>query len=337
MSNASELPLIVLTDPIDHASREALERVARLRLVADREGDELASLAAQASIIIVRSPVPAALLTAAARLVGLVRYGAGVDMIPVAEASRLGVAVANAPEANARSVAEYALGQMLSLARKLNECDRLLRLDGWNMARGLSRDGYDLQGKTLAIIGMGSVGSQLARMSRAGLDMRVLGVRRSMAPLPPGVERATLDDALREADVVVLACPLSEETRGFIDARRLRLMKPTAWLINVSRGPVVDEAALVRALAARQLGGAALDVFNEEPMPPGSPLLQTPNLILSPHLAGITRESLARIGRITVEQTLALLEGRLPSHLVNREAARAILARMAALGLAALS
>lgn len=322
--------LILLTNPIDQAAHDALSQVAQVctTSVDDKNWSELA---AEASIIIVRSPIPASLPAQAKKLLGIIRYGAGVDMIPVSEATSLGIAVANAPSANANSVAEYAIGQMLNLARKLTETDQLLRSKGWLAARQSAPSSFDLQGKRVAIVGMGGIGRRLAHKCQVGFDMQVIAVRRSAPSTPDPYINASLDEALAIADIVVLACPLSAETINLINAQRLALMKPTAWLINVSRGPIVNEEALINALQNGNIGGAALDVFAEQPMSDNSPFLSLPNTLLSPHIAGITHESLSRIGVLVTEQALALLAGRLPKHLVNREAEAAIQARVTSL------
>jgi D-3-phosphoglycerate dehydrogenase len=145
----------------------------------------------------------------------------------------------------------------------------------------------------------------------------VLGHRRSPDPLPPPFQRATLDEVIERSDYLVLACPLTDQTRGLLDARRLARMKRGAWLINVARGAVVVESDLVDALARGHLGGAILDVFETQPLPADSPLRGFDNVLLSPHLAGTTQDSLRRIADVAVAQALDLLAGRRPPHLVN--------------------
>lgn len=324
-------PLIVLTDPIDPTAIRALEEMGEVRIAQPQGKGSLACLSVQASVLIVRSPIAASILSAASRLRGMVRYGAGIDMIPIAQASEQGIAVTNVPDANSRSVAEYALGQIVSLARQLPRADHLLRREGWAAARALAAQGVDLHGKRLAIVGMGNVGRQLAGMASAAFQMKVLGVRQSASPMPEGIEHRTLEQALPEADFLVLACPLSEQTRGLLNGQRLGLMKPSAYVVNVARGPVVDEGALIHALVSGQIAGAVLDVFEQEPLPANSRLFEVPGLVLSPHLAGITQESMRRIGEVVVTQTQALLAGRLPEHLVNLQVVDEIQARLARL------
>jgi D-3-phosphoglycerate dehydrogenase len=252
-------------------------------------------------------------------------------MIPVDQASRHGVAVANVPAVNAVTVAEYALGQMLNLARQLPRIDSVLRATGWAAARQLSDNATDLGGKTLAVVGMGAIGHALARICGAGFGMRVLGVRRTPAADTEWIRHVPLQHALPEADYLVLACPLTEETRGLIGAAEFARMKPGARLVNVARGPVVDEAALVDALRSSRLAGAALDVFATQPLPAESPLRALPNVLLSPHLAGMTLESTRRMSEGVLAQLLAMMRGELPQNLCNGEARDAILARWAAL------
>lgn len=240
--------------------------------------------------------VDAAVIAAAPRLKAIVQFGAGLENVDRGAAEARGIAVRNVPGANAQSVAEMAVFLMLALARRLPEHPR-------SFAAGVVGDppGHELAGRTLGVVGLGASGSALARMAR-GIGMDVIGVRRSPAPHPAvrpvgGMDR--LDDLLAEADVVSLHVPSAPETRGMIDARRLALMKPGAWLVNVARGDLVDRAALLDALRGRRIAGAGLDVFAEEPPDPHDPLLSLDNVVATPHLGGVTHEALSRIaGRV---------------------------------------
>ena len=320
-------PFVLLTNPIDLDVWSSLSHRIEVRLASATDATTLEHEAREASFIIVRAALPPDLFEHAARLRGVVRHGAGLDMIPVQQASRHGVAVANVPAVNALSVAEYAAGQMLALARLLPRIDAAVRGPSWEAARQLADHASELHGKTLAIVGMGAIGQALARICAAGFGMRVLGVRRTPQPDSEIVRYVPLDEALPQADYVVLACPLDESTRGLISAQRLALFKPGARLVNVSRGAVIDEAALAAALGAGHLAGAALDVFTVQPLPADSPLRSLPNVLLSPHLAGITRESMRRMSEGAAGQVLEMLEGRLPRHFVNPQAQELILAR----------
>ena len=332
MSGADTRPVVLLTNPMHPLPLRRLEGRASVRVAPSTEAEALTRAAAEADVIIVRAPLPAAALAANPALRGVIRHGAGVDMIPVEEASRLGIAVANVPQVNAVSVAEYVVGQILALAHRLRLVDATLRAQGWQQARQLADGSSEVAGKVVGIVGMGAIGTEVARICHEGLRARVLGARRSAAPMPPHVTPVALEELFTTADTVVLACPLNDSTRGLVDAALLARMKPGAFLVNVSRGAVVDEPALVEALRHGRLAGAALDVFAQQPLPPSSPLLAMPQVILSSHLAGITEDSMRRMGDGAVDQVLQLLAGEVPRHWVNKEAGAAIRARLARLG-----
>lgn len=323
--------VVLLTDPIDEVVTADLALDMTVRLASATDGISLRREARSASFVVVRAPLPPELFEESPLLRGVVRHGAGLDMIPVEAASRHGVAVANVPAVNAVSVAEYAIGQMLALARRLPQINRALHDGSWAEAREWANDATDLQGKTLVIVGMGAIGQALARIGALGFGMSVVGVRRTSVSGGVLVRHLPLDQALPLADYLVLACPLTDATRGLIDAHRLALLKPGARLVNVSRGPVVDEAALIAALQSGHLAGAALDVFATQPLPTGSPLRQMPQVMLSPHLAGLTRESMCRMSEGVAAQLRQMLANGLPTHLVNPEAREAILARWSSL------
>jgi D-3-phosphoglycerate dehydrogenase len=320
-------PLVLLTNPIAAEVDAELRRHAEVRIARALDAATLREEVRDAQYLVVRAPLPDDLFEHAPRLRAAVRHGAGLDMIPMAQASRHGVAVANVPAVNAATVAEYVVGQMLNLARQLPRIDTLLHDESWAAARRLADAATDLGGRTLAIVGMGHIGQALARICALGFGMRVLGVRRSPAADTDTVRYLSLAQALPQADYVVLACPLTEATRGLIGAAELAQLKPGARLVNVARGPVVDEAALVAALRSGQLAGAALDVYTTQPLPADSPLRTLPNVLLSPHLAGITQESMRRMSEGALAQLLAMFRGELPAHLCNPEARDAILAR----------
>jgi D-3-phosphoglycerate dehydrogenase / 2-oxoglutarate reductase len=322
---------VLLTNPIDPDVASSLSHRIEVRLASARDAATLERESRDASFIIVRATLPQDVFDQATRLRGVVRHGAGLDMIPVQQASRHGIAVANVPAVNALSVAEYAVGQMLALARLLPRIDAAVRGPSWETARQLADHATELHGKTLVIVGMGAIGQALARICALGFGMRVLGVRRTPQPDSETVQYLPLDDALPQADYVVLSCPLDESTRDLINAQRLARIKRGARLVNVSRGAVIHEAALVAALAAGHLAGAALDVFTIQPLPAESLLRSLPNVLLSPHLAGITRESMRRMSEGAASQVLEMLEGRLPRHFVNPEARELILERWSTL------
>jgi phosphoglycerate dehydrogenase-like enzyme len=219
----------------------------------------------------------------ALRLVSL--WGTGTDNVDLPSASRHGVTVTNTPGVSAFSIAEHALALMLAVARHIPLVDSGVRRGLW--PRGQTTQ---LHGKTLGIIGLGVVGRQFARLG-AGIGMRVIAW--TMHPDPAlGVEMLPLDELLRASDVVSLHLRLSDETRGFLGRLQIEKMKPSAILINTARGPIVDEVALVEALAEGRIGGAGLDVFDVEPLPARHPFTRLENVVLTPHCAGITPEAL---------------------------------------------
>jgi D-3-phosphoglycerate dehydrogenase len=312
-------PVVVLTNPIEVSARARLDAHATVVLAAADDATSLRHAVREADALIVRAMLPPDVFDAAPRLLTAVRHGAGVDLIPVAAATAAGIIVANVPGANAVTVAEYAFAQMLRLARRLDCIETALRADGWTAARPLADAGRELHGATLGVVGLGAIGGQVARIGGQGFGMRVLGHRRRAGWSAPGVEPAALDELLAAADWVVLACPLTEETRGLIDRRRLALMRPGAVLVNVSRGAVIDESALIEALAQGRLGGAVLDVYATQPLPADAPLRSLERVLLSPHVAGISADSMRRMSAVAVEQVLAVLQGRPPVHFVNPE------------------
>jgi len=245
------------------------------------------------------------------RIVAL--YAVGYDNVDLDAATKRGVVVTNTPDVLTRATAEFTIALMLALMRRIAEGDRRLRRGeswGWGPTFML---GEGLAGKTLGIVGLGRIGAEVARLASAFGAQVIQSSRSSGLPL---------DRLLAEADIVSLHAPLTPETRGLIDAEALRAMKPTAVLVNTSRGAVVDEAALVEALDAGEIAGAALDVFEHEPdVHPG--LLEREEVVLAPHLASATHEAREAMGMVCVEALRAvLLEDRLPETALNAEARR---------------
>jgi D-3-phosphoglycerate dehydrogenase len=232
--------------------------------------------------------------------------------------------VANAPGANARTVAEYVIGQLINLSRHLVQVHNALNQYDWATARALSSNATELKGKCLVIVGVGAIGSMIAKICSIGFNMRVIGVTQTSTRYSDFIEYKSLGEALGQADYLVLSCPLNEKTQGLIDHKALQMLKRGAKLINVSRGAVIDEQALISALKEGQLGGAALDVFHVQPLPETSPLRNMQQVVLSPHLAGITDESMEVMSEMVVRQIEAMEEGKLPEHLINKEQGEAI-------------
>jgi D-3-phosphoglycerate dehydrogenase / 2-oxoglutarate reductase len=299
---------------------EALSEMGELVIAEEPTAALISAGAADASIIVVRAPIPSEIFGREETLRAAVRHGAGLDMIPMQAATEAGILVANVPGVNARTVAEHVIWSSMALFRRYPMVNADLRESGWARARAHSDYGRELSGRTIGIVGMGNVGRQLAVIAMAGFGMKVLGVTGHPQSLPDGAEVAALEDMLAASDVVVLCCPLTEQTRGLIGRSEFQAMRSDAVLVNVARGPVVDEQALVEALQAGVIAGAALDVFQTQPLSAGHAFLDMPNVILTPHMAGITEESMLRMGQGVVRETRAILAGEKPPNLCNPEA-----------------
>jgi glyoxylate reductase len=246
-------------------------------------------------------------------------YAVGVNNVDVAEATRRGVRVCNTPDVLTDATADLGFALLLAAARKFSDAESHLRAGRWTGWDPWGFLGVPLPGKTLGIVGMGKIGAAVAKRAR-GFSMRVL--YHSRTPLPPEREaeaqasRRGLDDLLAESDFVVLCVPLTAETRGLMSRERLSRMKPTAVLVNIARGEVVDEAALAEALSLGRLFAAGLDVYEKEPVVHPA-LLSAPSAVLLPHLGSATREAREAMGRLATENLLAVLEGREPPAPVN--------------------
>jgi D-3-phosphoglycerate dehydrogenase len=305
---------------------DAIGDRARIEVARGVTPAALIDAAREADAIIVRANLPPALFEAAPRLRAAIRHGAGLDMVPMEAATAAGVLVTNVPAVNARSVAEHVMMMALMLARRFRPIDAALRAGVWQPARDRAEANAELHGRTLAVVGYGAIGRAVSGIAGRGFGMRVLAARRQNdagqhgAGQDGGVAFLPLDDAIAAADVLVIACPLTDATRGLIDARRIALMKPGAMMINVARGAIVEEAALVEALSARRIAGAGLDVFTVQPLAPDHPLRFLDNVVLTPHIAGITDDAMGAIAEVCAGQALDVLSGHMPRHLVNPEA-----------------
>jgi D-3-phosphoglycerate dehydrogenase len=312
---------VLLTDPIDPSGEELLRaRGAEVVLAPDGGAETVKRLAAEADGLIIRSKLPEDIFEAAPRVRAVTIHGTGIDLVPLAAASARGVLVANLPGSNAQSVAEYCVMAMLMLARNIQAITAAIRALPWDEARKLAAPAHEIGGMTAGVVGVGEIGKRVAAICRNGFGMRVLGHQRRLERLPPEAEGADLDALVAQSDFVILACPLTPQTHHLFGAARLAAMKASAWLINVGRGPVIDEAALIEALHERRIAGAMLDVYEHYRIAPGHPLFALDNVILTPHLAGSTRESRARAAVRAADETLRMLAGEQPRNLVNPEA-----------------
>lgn len=251
-------------------------------------------------------PLTDRVFAAAPGLKLIAKHGAGVDSVDMASATRRGIAVMVAGGANADAVAEHALAMMLSLARELPRFDRDVRQGAWRNFDYYVRDFRTL---TVGIVGYGQIGERTARLARA-CGANVIINTRSEITQPTGMMvEPDLGRLLERVDILSLHCPLSEKTRGMIGAAQLARMKPGAFLINTSRGQVIDEPALVDALKSGRLAGAGLDTFAIEPVDPANPLLALPNVLITPHIAAMTTDAMVRMGTIAANNIISYLRG----------------------------
>ncbi|MDG4901466.1 MULTISPECIES: hydroxyacid dehydrogenase [unclassified Mesorhizobium] len=310
---------ILSTHPLHPRATSMLAGAGRLVVASALDAKTLAAEAKDADIVIVRAPLPPELFAGASLLRAAIRHGAGLDMIPVEAATAAGVLVANVPAVNARSVAEHVVFTALALLRRFRIMDRDLRAKGWLAGREHANSTSELAGKTIGIVGLGAVGQAVGHIAAHGFDLKVVATTRSLRPAPERVGFLSIDALVEQSDIIVLCCPLTEETRGLISRERIARMKPNALLINVSRGPVVDDEALIEALRKGRIGGAALDVFATQPLPPSHPYFSFDNVIITPHMAGITEESMMRMGVGAANEALLVLADKLPVNLRNPE------------------
>ena len=298
--------------------RDAGYEVVEIRRDRPLRAAELAEVIIDARATIVGlDEVDAEVISRAEQLKVISRFGVGTDNVDLEAATRRRIVVTITPGANSVSVAELTIGLMLALTRHIPYHDRLVKQGGWTRMQGM-----ELCGATLGVIGMGRIGREVARRAFA-FGMTILYY--DIVPPPNTLVRKlqasarTLEDLLAQSDVVSLHTPLNDETRNLIDREALGRMKRSALLINTARGGLVDENALYDSLAEGRLAGAACDVFSHEP-PDDSPLLTLENLIAMPHTGGATREASLRMGKMAVDNVLAVLRGQPTAYVVNPEA-----------------
>jgi phosphoglycerate dehydrogenase-like enzyme len=274
---------------------EAFERRgAGVRYYQVRTLDDLKERMPETDVLVVSGLWRNELLERAPRLRWIQSIGAGYDQFPLDELRRRGIRLSSARGVNRNAVSEHALAMILALARRLPEARDNQRRHVWRgMISNVPAREDELGGKTLGIVGIGHIGSRTAALAKA-FGMRVVATKRTPqtyeGPADEVLSADRVDDLLRQSDFVVLHCPLTEETRGLISGERLALMKPSAYLINVARGAVVDEPAMLDALRRSAIAGAAIDHFYDEPLPADSPFWDMDNVLITPHTAGETQK-----------------------------------------------
>ncbi len=305
----------------DEVAEEAMNLLREKHEVVFKElrGEELAREIGEYDALMVRSAtkVTRDIIEKAEKLKVIGRAGIGVDNIDVEAASERGIYVVNSPTGSTRSVAELTFALMFALARHIHRADATMRQGIWAKKK---LKGIELMGKTLGLIGSGNIAREVAKMANC-LGMKVLVYSPHCTKEKAermGAELKSLEDVFKEADFVSLHIPKTEETYHMINEQLLSLMKPTAYLINVARGGVVDEEALYRALKEGKISGAALDVYENEP-PEKSPLFELENVVFTPHIGAATKEGQIRAGVICAEQILKVLDGKEPDYWVNRD------------------
>jgi len=311
---------VIVPETIHRAGLDILRQAAEVVYLPEQRGKPLRDFTTGAHAIIVRvAKIDRELLEQAENLMIIAKHGVGYDNIDVEAATRRKVVVINTPLANAESVAEHNLGLMLSLSKRIAVADRGIRL-----SKPTPRDnlvGVELKDKVLGLIGMGHIGSTLACQCQAAFNMKVIAydpyVSKEKADQLSITKVEKLDSLLGDADYVVICVPLTKETADLIGARELGLMKPGAFLINSSRGGIVDEDALYDHLANGKIAGAGMDVFRKEPPPPDHPLFSLDNFIGTPHIAGGTSEAMQRMAMTCAEEILRVFRGERPKFPLN--------------------
>jgi len=317
---------VLLVEKIDDAGLKLLEGISEVKFASGTSEETLMEESRGVDAIVIRAMgrITAKVMGNAPRLKVVGRHGVGVDNIDVEAATRRGIPVVYTPEANAEAVADHTMGLIIALAKNIVQGNCALKFKGnWNFR--YEQRGTDVYGKTLGIIGLGRIGRRVAKRAR-GFDMRVLVydpyVNEDGAS-KVGVELVDLETLLGSSDFVTIHVPLTEETRKLLSEREFSLMKPGAFLVNTSRGGVVDERAIIRALSTGRLAGAGLDVFEKEPPDPENPLFKFGNVVVTPHMASHTVESLRKMAVEVAEGVVKVLKGETPTNIVNPEVLKA--------------
>ena len=308
---------VLITDPISKEGIDILRSYAQVDVKTKLKPEELISIVGDYEALLVRSQtrVSAEVIRAGRKLQVIGRAGVGIDNIDVGEATRRGIVVVNAPTGNTISAAEHTIALMLALARHISQANAVLKSGIWQRSAFM---GTEVRNKTLGIIGLGNVGSEVARRA-GGLEMKVVAYDPFVSVEHAGklkVELVPLKQLLKESDFITLHIPRTESTKGLIGAKELALVKPTAYIINCARGGLIDEEALAKAVKERKLAGAAIDVFATEPATQ-SILFEDDNIIVTPHLAASTTEAQATAAKEVAVQIIDIFKGQPARYAVN--------------------
>lgn len=314
-------PKVLMYEPIHEVGTRLLQQRCELSYADSMEEARLMELVQDASAILIRfnGKVTRRLMEAAPRLRVVARHGVGLENVDLQAARERGIQVVYTPQANAVSVAEHFVGFALVLAKHIHTANRATREGRWSVRDELV--GRELHGKTLGILGFGRIGQQTARICCQGFEMKVLYFDVRAFPdmeQTLGARRVGIEELFASADLISVNLPLLPQTRHLVNEKLLRLMKPTAYVINMARGPIWNEQDLFRALKEGWIAGAASDVFEEEPPPSDSPLLALENFVATPHSAAHTEESLIRMS-LVASDILKVLDGQEPEFPVPEE------------------
>ena len=311
-----------LRDEVKEALRRLLNDVADVRFLTNWSSrDSLEEVMEAEALIALHEYVDESLLRHASKLKVVSRFGVGYDRIDVKACTKRGIYVTYTPNVLSNAVAELTFALMLCLSRRIMESDKYVRTKWAKAGRCAFPLREDLAGKTLGIIGLGRIGTEVARRAKA-FRMRIIyydKIRRLNTEKDLGVEHVSLDELLRTSDFVSIHVPLTPETTSLIGEEELKKMKRTAYIINTSRGPVIDEDALCRALEERWIAGAGLDVFTKEPLPLDSPLIKMKNVVLTPHMGTHTVETRHLMMSTVAEDVRRALTGKTPLNLVPEQ------------------
>jgi D-3-phosphoglycerate dehydrogenase len=313
---------ILISDDLSPEAKTILERIpgAQVDFKVGLKPEALREIIGGYDALAVRSAtkVTADVLAAAKRLRVIGRAGTGVDNIDLAAATRRGVVVMNAPGGNSVSVAEHTVALLLALARQVADASQSTRAGKWEKKKYAA--GRELAGKTLGVVGTGNIGALVVQRAKA-FGMKVIAYDPFLSEEAAGklgVELVPLPDIFRRSDAITLHVPLTEQTKNMVGGAQIAQMKPGALLVNCARGGLVDEEALAQALKAGKLGGAALDVFETEPLPPSSPLCRFPNVVLTPHIGGLHPHYLDRATSLFIVNLNRYLKGEPLLHEVDK-------------------